>query len=172
MAVMMPYKFSSLYSELEVPRQRRPSIRLPSFWNIWNSRPCFKAKFSAAFDSFISDRRTFSPFWWWDKSFWQIIWQFDKFRFKMEEKRARLFKLISGKGGQPSAERLKIQKDLFGFSRVSQTFMIRCLRRSFWMMLSFIYTWLLFSILTCHFDKTFKGNSFLFPLALKVLYFN
>ena len=127
MAVMMPYKFSSLYSELEVPRQRRPSIRLPSFWNIWNSRPCFKAKFSAAFDSFISDRRTFSPFWWWDKSFWQIIWQFDKFRFKMEEKRARLFKLISGKGGQPSAERLKIQKDLFGFSRVSQTFMIRCL---------------------------------------------
>ena len=37
----------------------------------------------------------------------------------MEEKKAKMLKFIMGKGHQPSAERLKVQKELFGFTRVS-----------------------------------------------------
>ena len=36
----------------------------------------------------------------------------------MEEKKAKMLKFIMGKGHQPSAERLKVQKELFGFNRV------------------------------------------------------
>ena len=37
----------------------------------------------------------------------------------MEEKKAKMLKFIMGKGHQHSAERLKVQKELFKFSRVS-----------------------------------------------------
>lgn len=37
----------------------------------------------------------------------------------MDEKKAKMLKFIMGKGHQPSADRLKVQKELFGFSRVS-----------------------------------------------------
>lgn len=37
----------------------------------------------------------------------------------MEEKKAKMLKFIMGKGHQPTAERLKVQKELFGFNRVS-----------------------------------------------------
>ncbi len=39
----------------------------------------------------------------------------------MEEKKAKMLKFIMGKGHQPSAERLKVQKELFGFSRVRKS---------------------------------------------------
>ena len=37
----------------------------------------------------------------------------------MEEKKAKMLEFIMGKGRQPTAERLKVQKELFGFNRVS-----------------------------------------------------
>ena len=40
----------------------------------------------------------------------------------MEEKKAKMLKFIMGKGNQHTAERLKVQKELFGFNRVSQIF--------------------------------------------------
>ena len=39
--------------------------------------------------------------------------------FIMEEKKAKMLEFIMGKGRQPTAERLKVQKELFGFNRVS-----------------------------------------------------
>ena len=46
-----------------------------------------------------------------------------KFKFViMEEKKAKMLKFIMGKGNQHTAERLKVQKELFGFNRVSQIF--------------------------------------------------
>ena len=40
----------------------------------------------------------------------------------MEEKKAKMLKFIMGKGNQHTAERLKVQKELFGFNRVSRIF--------------------------------------------------
>ena len=48
----------------------------------------------------------------------------------MEEKKAKMLKFIMGKGNQHTAERLKVQKELFGFNRVSRIFGI-CIHNFF-----------------------------------------
>lgn len=49
----------------------------------------------------------------------------------MEEKKAKMLKFIMGKGHQHTAERLKVQKELFGFNRVSPIFAI-CIHSFFY----------------------------------------
>ena len=68
---------------------------------------------------------------------------------RMEEKKAKMLKFIMGKGHQHSAERLKVQKELFKFSRVSFHifFYVQCSH-------IMVNVW----ILTTHFMETSNSN--------------
>ena len=70
---------------------------------------------------------------------------------RMEEKKAKMLKFIMGKGHQHSAERLKVQKELFKFSRVSFHIFFLC---SVFRLHIMVNVW----ILTTHFMETSNSN--------------
>ena len=70
---------------------------------------------------------------------------------RMEEKKAKMLKFIMGKGHQHSAERLKVQKELFKFSRVSFHNFFLC---SVFRLHIMVNVW----ILTTHFMETSNSN--------------
>ena len=90
---------------------------------------------------------------------WKFLTVFLVFRYvskrittivrRMEEKKAKMLKFIMGKGHQHSAERLKVQKELFKFSRVSFHifFYVQCSH-------IMVNVW----ILTTHFMETSNSN--------------